>query len=438
MQRVLTISYQIFHNIGGSSKSVTKQLCFSTLLWIGVVCLLCGFLVGRSAIKMSTKTQAQNISDELAGNGLQATEHLQQMALIELTKTSFDYVTNWQMPYSKEKKRYINEVFSNLSFIHEVENDTSFIRATVHGLQEPDIYVILSVNGDGIAVALELAQVLDRIYSTHNWRPRRTLIFCISLTSTDVCSRIFPLFLLEKVMAYIAVHGRFTQANNRVTLTGSDVIRSIAVEAIKTIPNRNWTYLENELFGPRLSLNVPHVIFSFDNNSANNQIHHNENLQSRRLTLAQMVSKTIWRLSESIVIHWEPNYFNYTVNKVFELFNSKYRKTIEILKKNVNNLLAAVKDFNAKFDTMNNTNKLILPVRVWNDLFLDLDKALLCFSKIGELSVTDLTNLCEKLNYQPRLYKFNEVIFHLEKIGDCYLNAIKMLNEEEILEEKKR
>ncbi|XP_072749054.1 uncharacterized protein [Anoplolepis gracilipes] len=280
--------YQIFHNIGESSKSVTKQLCFSAHFWVGFVCLLCGFLLGRSAIKTSTKTQAQNISDELVGNGLQATDHLQQMALTELTKTSFDYVTNWQMPYSEENIQYINDVLSNLSFIHEVDKNTSFIRAIVHGLREPDIYVILSVNGDGIPVALELAQVLDRIYSTHNWRPRRTLIFCISLTFTDVCSRIFPPFILRKVMAYIAVHGRFTQANNRVILIGSDVIRSIAVEAIKTIPNGNWTYLENEVFGPRLSLNVPHVMFSFDNNSANNQMHHNQSLRSRRLTLAQM------------------------------------------------------------------------------------------------------------------------------------------------------
>jgi len=52
-------------------------------------------------------------------------------------------------------------------------------------------------------------------------------------------------------------------ANEHVALSGSDVIRSIAVEAIKTIPDRNWTYLEHEVFGPRLSLNIPQVIFLF-------------------------------------------------------------------------------------------------------------------------------------------------------------------------------
>lgn len=41
-------------------------------------------------------------------------------------------------------------------------------------------------------------------------------------------------------------------------------MRSIAVEAIKTIPNdSNWTYLEHEVFGPRLPLDIPQVAFSF-------------------------------------------------------------------------------------------------------------------------------------------------------------------------------
>lgn len=52
-------------------------------------------------------------------------------------------------------------------------------------------------------------------------------------------------------------------ASEHVALSGSDVVRSIAVEAIKTIPDRNWTYLEYEVVGPRLSLNIPQVIFLF-------------------------------------------------------------------------------------------------------------------------------------------------------------------------------
>lgn len=51
-------------------------------------------------------------------------------------------------------------------------------------------------------------------------------------------------------------------ANSHAALSGSDIMRFIAVEAIKTIPDSNWTYLEHEIFGPRLSLDIPQVIFS--------------------------------------------------------------------------------------------------------------------------------------------------------------------------------
>lgn len=74
-----------------------------------------------------------------------------------------------------------------------------------------DRQVILSVNGDGIAVALEVAQILDKIYSTHNWRPRRSLTFCVSLVSSDVCPQTLPIFMQQKIVAYVALHGRFSQ-----------------------------------------------------------------------------------------------------------------------------------------------------------------------------------------------------------------------------------
>jgi len=56
-------------------------------------------------------------------------------------------------------------------------------------------------------------------------------------------------------------------ANSHTALSGSDIMRSVAVEAIKTIPgDSNWTYLEHEVFGPRLSLDTSQVIFSFVRN----------------------------------------------------------------------------------------------------------------------------------------------------------------------------
>jgi len=144
-----------------------------------------------------------------------------------------------------------------------------------------DRYVILSVNADGIVVVLELAQILNEIHISHEWRPRRSLMFCVSLKAEDVCPRTLPAFMQRRIMAYVAVPrslpGTFKLSSSRyeilnfravstgtyVTLSGSDVARSIAVEAIKAIPNDdNWTYLDHETSGLRLSLDTPQVIFS--------------------------------------------------------------------------------------------------------------------------------------------------------------------------------
>lgn len=39
-----------------------------------------------------------------------------------------------------------------------------------------------------------------------------------------------------------------------------------------------------------------------------------------------MVSQTMWRLSESIVIEWDPKHFNKTVNEVLEsIDNNKFQ-----------------------------------------------------------------------------------------------------------------
>jgi len=74
-----------------------------------------------------------------------------------------------------------------------------------------DRYIILSVNEDGITVALELARILDKICSAHDWRPRRSLVFCVSLMSSDVCPQTLPTFMWQKVVAYATVHGHFVR-----------------------------------------------------------------------------------------------------------------------------------------------------------------------------------------------------------------------------------
>lgn len=368
------------------------------------------------------ETRMQKTRSELAGNG--STEHLQQVALLELTKASFDHehVINWQASDLAEANiRRINGFFSNLSFVHEVTNYKFCVRAIVRGSREPDRYIILSANGDGIAIALELARVLDRIHSAHDWRPRRSLIFCVSLISLDVCPQTLPTFVRRKVVAYIAIHGRFARANEHVALSGSDVMRSIAVEAIKTIPDGNWTYLEHESFGPRLSLNIPQVIFLFnDSNSASS---HNQSLRSRGIILAQMVSQTIWRLSESIIIEWNPKYFNETINEVLgSIDNNKFQDVKEKLKRTLRVLLAMVKDPHVKIDPTETTQS--LHVRIWNDLLLDLDKTLLCFDENLHHSRTDFATFRKQL-----LESNGDTLNYLDEIAKCYEDAIQVLQE---------
>lgn len=53
-------------------------------------------------------------------------------------------------------------------------------------------------------------------------------------------------------------------ANGHITLSGSNVMQSIAIEAIKTIPgDSNWTYFEHKGSDSRLFLDIPQVSFSF-------------------------------------------------------------------------------------------------------------------------------------------------------------------------------
>lgn len=89
MQRVL--SFQMTRSTGESSEYVTKRLCFSSLFSVGFLCLLCGFMLGRFAAERSMETKAEKRRAELAGNGLQNTEHFQRLALQELERASFNY-----------------------------------------------------------------------------------------------------------------------------------------------------------------------------------------------------------------------------------------------------------------------------------------------------------------------------------------------------------
>lgn len=107
---------------------------------------------------------------------------------------------------------------------------------------------------------------------------------------------------------------------------------------------------------------------------------HDQNSRLYNITLAQVITKTIWRLSESIIVKWETKYFNETINRVLEsidtkkyqsmkgcfnfLYFSKDKKIyklniisilfLEKLRKTLKILLNATKDFNKEIEPIEN------------------------------------------------------------------------------------
>lgn len=88
MQRVLSL--QMARGNGESSEFVTKRMCFSFLFSVGFLSLLCGFLLGRFATQRAIEFRAEKKRLELAGNGLESTEYLQNLLLQQLERAPLD------------------------------------------------------------------------------------------------------------------------------------------------------------------------------------------------------------------------------------------------------------------------------------------------------------------------------------------------------------
>ena len=65
-------------------------------------------------------------------------------------------------------------------------------------------------------------------------------------------------------------------------------------------------------------------------------------------------------------------------------------------------------------------------MRIWNDLLLDLDKALLCSDKIDSHSRTDLATF-RKLSYDS--ISESTILAYLDQMTKCYEDAIEILQE---------
>ncbi|CAK9813352.1 hypothetical protein ANTQUA_LOCUS7592 [Anthophora quadrimaculata] len=428
MQRVL--SFQMARGLSESSEFVTKRMCFSLIFSVGFLSLLCGFLLGRFATQRAIEFRAEKKRYELAGNGLENTEYLQRLMLEELERAPLDpdFEIKWESFHLKEDDiSRVNGILSNLSFINNVVEHQSYIVATAKGSREPDRYVILSASGEGVGVALKLAKIFNQIQGEYKWKPRRSLIFCLFSGSPNPCPEILSSLMSHRIVTYIVVQHQALQGKSPFTVSGSDVIQSVVLESASIV--KNWFSYNNQLFPlnstfynvttSRLALDIPHVILSFNNNSVTyNENHHEKELH--KIILAQTLGQTIWRLSECLVIKWNPNYLNEIASKVLQsINNTELLEAKGKVQETLVNLLTNVKTLNEKIDIIDSINT--LDTRILNDLLIDLDRVLLCPDKRHQ-SRTDWTELL-KLNHEP----FNVILMYINGMIKCYENAIQLL-----------
>ncbi|XP_047357843.1 uncharacterized protein LOC124952283 isoform X2 [Vespa velutina] len=384
MQRVL--SFQMARGFSESSEFVTKRMCFSFLFSVGFLCLLCGFLLGRFASERSIEFRTERKRLEFAGNGLEHTEHLRQLLLEKLGKTT-SYEISRTTSIVKEIETYkINKELSDLPIFHRVIANDSFVVATSLGSRE-----------------------------------------------SDICPTMMSNFIRHKIVAYIALYDDNLQGNGNFISAGSDVIQSIILQEINIIRNLNSPQnhnvfdLNNEAYRdvlfPRLALDIPHVVFSFmkKNNSVNNESENNESFKLHRIPLTQLVGDTIWRLSESLVFHWNTKYFNDTIVNVLETINiSKFLDIKDNIKETVEQLMSSVQVLNQRIDATDGSKS--LDTRILNDILMDLDRSLLCPDKYFR-SKTDLASF-HILSEQS-----SDMLSYLSELQKCYNTAVQLLQE---------
>ncbi|XP_076666177.1 uncharacterized protein LOC143367840 isoform X2 [Andrena cerasifolii] len=427
MQRVLSL--QMTRGLGESSEFVTKRMCCSFLFSVGFLCLLFGFLLGRFATQRAADFRIEKKRLELAGNGLETTEYLQHLLLKQLEGAPLDadFQTDWQsFDLKSDDVRRTNGTLSNLSLVHSVNEYQSCITAIVRGSTEPDRYVVLSASGEGAGIVLKLAKALNDIKEQHGWMPRRSLIFCLFAGASDPCSELLPSYMLHRIVAYIAIHHQASQGRGPFVVAGSDIVQSMVLEVASAVKDK-FSYkdqlisvnnMPRNATTSRLTLNISHAVLSFVNNDvASNGTDVERGL--RKIILTQILSQTVWRLSDCLIMKWNPRYLNETISKALESVNST--ELLQIKEKTRDTSVTLLSKLNiliGRIDAIDSTNS--LDTRILNDLLMDLDRALLCSDISG-------ANWAEffRLNHES----FNVILRYLNRMVMCYEMAIRLLQD---------
>lgn len=226
-------------------------------------------------------------------------------------------------------------------------------------------YVVLSASNQGIGVALKLAETFNDVQRQHGWKPRRSIIFCLFFGPVDPCPGSIFSFTKHRVLAYIVIHCQELQGRGTLIVSGTDVVQSVVLEAAEFVRglysyNNQFVTLDsmyNNSTISRIAVDVPHAVLSF----VNSDLTVNDGGQNELLKLAQILSQAIWRLSECLIVKWNPSYFNKTVSRALETINStEFIEVKEKIQEASVRLLNNIDTLNGRIDRVDSTKYVTL------------------------------------------------------------------------------
>ncbi|XP_043484172.1 uncharacterized protein LOC122512406 [Leptopilina heterotoma] len=410
MQGVLSI--QTARGFGESSEFVTKRSCISFLFAIGFLCLLGGFMLGRFAVHRTFMARAERTRMEFAKNGLEMTEHLQYNIIDYLQDEKF--IQNHSLHRNNENSLVNNNIrdkfFSEFRpFFEYVENFKSCSIGKIQGSRETDRFVIVSLIEKEFQIMMEIIRSLTKIHVEQDWNPRRTIFFCVCSESAYDCYNELSTYIQSKIVAFIsqADENNFTNIQylssseeNCLSISGSNIAATAVQDAanfVKLLSKSFNTCHEREFNSLKLELNIPQAVISFvEPKQENNSLVNKDHLIKNRKIMAQVIALSVWRLSESIILPWNPKYLNNTLfrnlkklepSRLFE--NHQYQKIIDL-----NKLTDEITGYVENLNSLEIIN--LLDARIANDRLLDLDKIFLCLG--SEVTLHRLRECYKNLN----------------------------------------
>ncbi|KAG7200192.1 hypothetical protein KM043_000624 [Ampulex compressa] len=420
MQRVL--SFQMARGFEESSEFVTKRMCFSFAFSISFFALLCGFLLGRFSAQRTIEFRADRRRLEFAGNGLESREYLRDIFVRHLEEATFEQ--DGIVAGGKVDKQCVRETFGNLSLVNEVTDNGSSLVSFVRGAREPDRYVVLSIDEESAGIALELAKELNGIHVDQEWRPRRSLVFCVFFGRFDVCADALPSFLRSRVIAYVALYATATPGDRYLAISGSEIMRSIVSEILGHVRHFNTKLSISEEISTKLDVSqwvfdMPRVMLTYVNKNVT-RYERDDDENKHGIMLAKIIGKSVWTLSESFILKWDSKYLNVSALKALEVLNNTSSVVIADIHGTVKSILNYAMVLSYKAENMECTNE--LEIRRFNDLIMDLDRRLSCYDP-KYLFTTD-----RRTSPIPNESSNDGISMVLEKTLKCYKDVLQILH----------